>query len=171
MVSVCSNFSKHIQMATKHVEQAPWLLEILQVVFGDLETIRGRHPLSIVLCPQSPLAIDEQFTDAYLALAGHNIPVGVVPMALMGATAPASLVMFSPHNYNSMTVGLSAICNLAAGIPNLAPIEYFPELAEKLDGLCTGRMVPKDGRLALPEGPGFGLTFDDSKMASYAWSR
>ena len=53
-------------------------------VFGDQDTIRKTHPYSTLLCPQSPLIITEEYTDAYLELKGWNIPVGVMPMALMG---------------------------------------------------------------------------------------
>jgi len=92
IVSLVRNFSKHIQDPIYAKEQAPWLLEVLQTVFGPREVIRQKHPVSYVLCPQSPLVIDEHYTDAYLALAGWNIPVAIMPMPLMGATAPASLI-------------------------------------------------------------------------------
>jgi trimethylamine---corrinoid protein Co-methyltransferase len=92
LVTLVRNFSKHIQDPIYAREQAPWFLEILQTVFGSKETIRQKHPVSYVLCPQSPLVIDEIYTDAYLELVGWNIPVAVMPMPLMGATAPASLI-------------------------------------------------------------------------------
>jgi trimethylamine--corrinoid protein Co-methyltransferase len=92
IVSLFRNFSKHVQDYIYEKEQAPWLLEILQAVFGPKETIRQKHPVSYLLCPQSPLVIDEQYADAYLELAGWNIPVAVMPMPLMGATAPASQI-------------------------------------------------------------------------------
>jgi trimethylamine--corrinoid protein Co-methyltransferase len=92
LVNLFRNFSKHIQDPIYAREQAPWFLEVLQTVFGSKETIRQNHPVSYVLCPQSPLVIDEHYTDAYLELAGWNIPVAVMPMPLMGATAPASLI-------------------------------------------------------------------------------
>jgi trimethylamine--corrinoid protein Co-methyltransferase len=137
MTSICRNFSKHIQEPTATAEQAPWLMEILQVVFGDLETIRRRHPYSVVLCPQSPLMIDEQYTDAYLALAGNNIPVVVMPMALMGATAPASLM-------GTVLVGnceiLATLCLLQAAEPGV-PVIYAPVSAQmdpRTGILCGG---------------------------------
>ena len=143
MSAVCRNFSKHIQEPTANAEQAPWLLEILQVVFGDLATIRRRHPLSAVLCPQSPLTIDEQYTDAYLALAGNNIPVAVVPMALMGATAPASLI-------GTVLVGnceiLAMLCLLQAAEPGV-PVIYAP---------VSAQMDPRSGILSGGR-PGRGL--------------
>jgi len=89
---VLRNFSKHVQDSTTSPEQAPWLLEVLQVVFGDKETIRRQHPLSFLLCPLSPLVIEGPHTDAYLALLGWDIPLAVMPMPLMGATAPGSLI-------------------------------------------------------------------------------
>ena len=92
LVTLLRNFSKHIQDPIYTKEQAPWFLEVLQTVFGSKDTIRQKHPVSYVLCPQSPLVIEEIYTDAYLELVGWNIPVAVMPMPLMGATAPASLI-------------------------------------------------------------------------------
>ena len=92
LVTLFRNFSKHIQDPIYTREQAPWFLEVLQTIFGSRETIRQNHPVSYVLCPQSPLVIDDIFTDAYLELIGWNIPVAIMPMPLMGATAPASMI-------------------------------------------------------------------------------
>ena len=144
-----------------HASALKWLRDQIRQPLLAGESIGYKHGFSEIFA-QGALG----YINPDICLAG-----GFLEMREIAAMAHANLVMFSPHNYNSMTVGLSATCNLAAGIPNLAPVEYFPELAEKLDGLCTGRMIPKEGCLALPEGPGFGLTFDDSKMAPYAWSR
>jgi trimethylamine--corrinoid protein Co-methyltransferase len=90
--SVFRNFGKHVQDALSVPQQAPWLLEVLQAIFGDKETIRRTHPLSYLVCPQSPLIIEGPYTDAYLALTGWDIPLAVMPMPLMGATAPGSLI-------------------------------------------------------------------------------
>ena len=92
LVTLFRNFSKHIQDPIFTREQAPWFLEVLQTIFGSKETIRQKHPISYVLCPQSPLVIDDIYTDAYLELTGWNIPVAIMPMPLMGATAPASMI-------------------------------------------------------------------------------
>ena len=92
LVTLFRNFSKHIQDPINTREQAPWFLEVLQTIFGSRETIRQKHPISYVLCPQSPLVIDEIYTDVYLELIGWNIPVAIMPMPLMGATAPASMI-------------------------------------------------------------------------------
>jgi trimethylamine--corrinoid protein Co-methyltransferase len=119
------NFSKHVQDGIHNPEDALWLLEVLQVVFGDKETIRRRHPLSCILCPQSPLIIEERRTDAYLELLGWDIPVAVMPMPLMGSTGPGSLI-------STMVLGncevLAMLCLVQAGAPG-TPFIYAPALA------------------------------------------
>jgi len=120
-----SNFSKHVQDTIARAEHAPWLLEVLQVIFGDRETIRRQHPVSMLLCPQSPLIIDEIYTDAYLALAGWDIPAAIMPMPLMGATAPGS--MLSTVITGNCEV-LAMLCLLQAAEPG-TPIIYAPALA------------------------------------------
>jgi trimethylamine--corrinoid protein Co-methyltransferase len=90
--NIFSGFTKHVQDSSPSPEYSPWLLEILQVVFGDKETIRKTHPFSFLVCPQSPLIIEEQYTDAYLDLIGWDIPIAVMPMPLMGGTGPGSMI-------------------------------------------------------------------------------
>ena len=123
--SVFSNFSKHVQDGSPGAEFSPWLLEVLQVIFGDRETIHKTHPFSFLLCPQSPLVIDQQYTDAYLALLGWDIPAVIMPMPLMGGTAPGSLI-------STVILGncevLAMLCLIQAGAPG-TPIIYAPAFA------------------------------------------
>ena len=106
------NFSKHIQDGFGSPWQAPWFLEVLQVVFGDKEAIRRRHPWSFLHCPQSPLIIDEESTDAYLELLGWDIPLAVMPMPLMGVSGPGSLISTTVLSNCEM---LAMLCLLQAG--------------------------------------------------------
>jgi trimethylamine--corrinoid protein Co-methyltransferase len=126
------NFSKHVQDAPSKAECAPWLLEVLQTVFGDSETIRRNHPFSFLICPESPLAIEEQHTDAYLALLGWDIPVAVMPMPIMGGTGPGNMI-------STTVVGncevLSTLCLVQAAAPG-TPFIYAPVL---------GAMNPRTG--------------------------
>ena len=94
-------------------------------VFGDKETIRRTHPFSFLICPQSPLIIEEQHTDAYLALTGWEIPVAVMPMPLMGGTGPGNMI--------SMTIlcnceVLAMLCLIQSADPG-TPFIYAPVLA------------------------------------------
>jgi len=129
------NFSKHVQDAISTPEQAPWFLQVLQVVFGDKETIRREHPVSFLLCPHSPLVIEGPYTDAYLALLGWDIPVAVMPMPLMGATAPGSLISTTILG-NCEVLGM--LCLIQAAAPG-TPFIYAPALAT---------MDPRSGRYA-----------------------
>jgi trimethylamine--corrinoid protein Co-methyltransferase len=123
--SIFSNFSKHVQDATAGADHSSWLLEVLQVIFGDKETIRREHPFSFLVCPQSPLIIDEQYTDGYLELLGWDIPIAVMPMPLMGGTSPGSLI-------STVILGncevLAMLCIVQAGAPG-TPFIYAPALA------------------------------------------
>jgi len=122
---IFSNFSKHVQDASPDAKSAPWLLEVLQVIFGDKKTIRKRHPFSFLICPQSPLSFEGQYTDAYLALAGWNIPVAVMPMPLMGGTGPGSMI--STTILGNCEI-LAMLCLVQAAEPG-TPFIYAPALA------------------------------------------
>jgi len=111
------NFSKHIQDGFGSPWQAPWFLEVLQVVFGDKETIRRLHPWSFLACPQSPLTIDEESTDAYLELLGWDIPLAVMPMPLMGVSGPGSLISTTVVSNCEMLAMLCMVQAGAAGTP------------------------------------------------------
>ncbi len=151
---VFRNFSKHVQESTSSPEQAPWLLEVLQVLFGDKETIRRQHPLSYLLCPQSPLIIEGPYTDAYLALLGWDIPLAVMPMPLMGATAPGSLI-------STAVIGncevLATLCLVQAAAPG-TPLIYAPVLAV---------MDPRSGRYSGGAIEGALLGAAGTEMARY----
>lgn len=165
LCSLFRNFSKHVQDPISHADHAPWLLEVLQVVFGDRETIRRKHPLSFLICPQSPLIIEGPYTDAYLALVGWDIPVAVMPMPLRGATAPGSLI-------STVVVGncevLATLCLIQAAAPG-TPVLYAPALATMdprsarysggaIEGGIAGAAVTEMARFyGLPaEAPGIG---------------
>lgn len=123
-IQIIKNFSKHIQESCSSEAEAVWLREILHIVFGDTNKIKDKNPWSFLLCPQSPLIIDEQHTDAYLALAGLDIPVAVMPMPLMGTTAPGSMI-------STVILGnceiLAMLCLIQAASPG-TPFIYAPTL-------------------------------------------
>ena len=119
------NFSKHIQDASSTPSESAWLLEILHAVFGDKETIKQTNPFSFLVCPQSPLIIEGEHTDAYLATKGYQIPIAVMPMPLMGGTGPGNMI--------SMTIlgnceVLAMLCLVQAADPG-TPFIWAPALA------------------------------------------
>jgi len=171
------NFSKHIQDSSSSAEESRWLLEILQLVFGDKETIRQKHPYSFLVCPQSPLIIEGQHTDAYLELLGLDIPIAVMPMPLMGGTGPGNMI--------SMTIlgnceVLSMLCLIQTGAPG-TPFIYAPALAMMNprsgmysagaieNGLLSSAAIEMARHYELPvEGSGGGTdTYSPGIQASY----
>ena len=121
---VIINFSKHIQDPFQHREQAPWLLEVLSAVYGGREAVIRNKPYSTLFCPQSPLVLKAHEIEATLALSGWGVPIAVMPMALMGATAPASLL---GTLLLTNTEILATICLFQAADPGV-PIIYAPVL-------------------------------------------
>jgi len=124
-IQIFKNFSKHVQDATSTAGESAWLLEILQVVFGDKETIKKTNPYSFLVCPQSPLIIEGQHTDAYLATKGYQIPIAVMPMPLMGGTGPGNMISMTIQGNCEV---LAMLCLVQAADPG-TPFIYAPALA------------------------------------------
>jgi len=116
---IFQNYSKHVQEATASPLETRWMLEVLQAVFGDRETVRRQRPLSFLLCPASPLVMEEQYTDAYLETLGWGIPLAVMTMPLLGMSGPGTLIS-NLVLANSETLAFLCLAQIAdAGIPFL----------------------------------------------------
>lgn len=134
-VDLFGTFGKHVQDSFGVPRLAPWLLEILDIVFGGREAVRARRPFSFLVTPASPLTIERGFTDTWLALRGWGIPVAVMPMPLQGATAPGSR-LGTLLAANCETIG--TICLVQAAEPG-TPVIYAPVIAT---------VDPRSGRYA-----------------------
>jgi trimethylamine--corrinoid protein Co-methyltransferase len=134
-----TNFSKHLQDSTHTVEQSRLLLEVLGTVFGGREAVRAAHPFSFLLTPISPLVIEAAHTDAYLETLDWGIPAAVMPMPLMGGTAPASLIS-TLLLANCET--LAMLCLIQAAAPG-TPVIYAacPAIMDPYTGRFTGSEV------------------------------
>ena len=135
MAETWRNFSRHVQDSFEDVALAPWTLEVLEIVFGGRREVRRLHPYSFLITPVSPLVLESWEVDAWLALRGYDIPVAVMPMPIMGATAPGSLLA-------TVLLGncevLGTLCLVEAAEPGV-PFIHAPTLAT---------MDPRSGRLA-----------------------
>ena len=128
-------FSKHVQDSFLDPSLAPWLLEALEIVFGGRDAVRALHPYSYLVTPTSPLVLERWCLDTWLALRGYDIPVAIMPMPLMGATAPASMLA-TLVTANAET--LAVVTLLQCAEPG-TPVIYAPVIAS---------MDPRSGRLA-----------------------
>jgi trimethylamine--corrinoid protein Co-methyltransferase len=128
-------FSKHVQDEIATADDAAWLLELLVAIFGSKEAVRRDHPFSVLFCPVSPLAMEAEHTDAWLATAGWDIPIAIMPRPMMGTSAPTGL-RSTIVSGNAEVLG--AICLAQAASPG-TPVIYAPALAA---------MEPRTGRWA-----------------------
>jgi galactonate dehydratase len=77
-------------------------------------------------------------------------------------------VAVSPHNYNSTSLALAATLQASATMPNFLITEYFVPLEEISRKVAPDAFVPQGGLLALPSGPGLGITVDEEFVRSQA---
>jgi trimethylamine--corrinoid protein Co-methyltransferase len=124
-VDAFATFGKHVQDSFGTPELAPWLKEILDIVFGGPDQVRERMPLSFLITPASPLTIEHDYTQTWLELRDYGLPVAVMPMPLQGATAPGSR-LGTLLTANCETVG--TLCLVQAAAPG-TPVFYAPVVA------------------------------------------
>ena len=86
---------------------------------------------------------------------------GILELTYIAAAAESEAIAVSPHNYNSTTMALSATVHAAACMPNFIITEYFLPFEEIGARLCPNVLKPVNGYIALPDGPGLGLTVDE----------
>lgn len=146
-------FSRHVQDSFDDPAEARWQLEVLEIVFGGRDGVRRQHPYSFLHTPVSPLVFEGPGTDAWLALRGYDIPLAIMPMPMMGATAPASMLA-TVLLANCEVLGM--LCLAQAAEPG-TPIIHAPTLAT---------MDPRSGRLA-DNAPQAALNIAGVEMARY----
>ena len=122
---VFGTFGKHVQDSFGTPELAPWLKEVLDIVFGGPQAVRERMPMSFLITPASPLTIEHDYTQAWLELRDYGLPVAVMPMPLQGATAPGSR-LGTLLAANCETIG--TLCLVQAAAPG-TPVFYAPVVA------------------------------------------
>lgn len=72
------------------------------------------------------------------------------------------------HSGGELGVGWAAMIHTAAAMPHLKLAIDNMNLHLRDDIIEGGMLVPKDGHIAPPEGPGLGITVDEVKLAKYA---
>jgi trimethylamine---corrinoid protein Co-methyltransferase len=163
-----ATFSKHIQDAIFDAAHAPWLLEALQIVYGDRERIRREHPYSFLVTPVSPLIVQGPNTDAWLALRGWDIPVTVLPMPIMGSTAPGTMLA-TLLQANTEMLGMLCLAQAAEpGVPFISamlPVTMDP----RTGAYMSNRMHPALSAAATEMGRFYGLPVMGNGFGSAAY--
>ena len=122
---VFATFGKHVQDSFGTPELAPWLKEVLDIVFGGPERVRELLPASFLITPASPLTIEHDYTQTWLELRDYGLPVAIMPMPLQGATSPGSR-LGTLLAANCETIG--TLCLVQAAAPG-TPVLYSPVVA------------------------------------------
>jgi trimethylamine--corrinoid protein Co-methyltransferase len=81
--------AKHVQDEVRSPEFVAPLLEMVAAVGGG--PVAARPVFSAINCTLAPLAHDGPMTEASIALARAGVPIAVMPLPLMGTTAPITV--------------------------------------------------------------------------------
>ncbi|MGE4648897.1 MAG: enolase C-terminal domain-like protein, partial [Arenicellales bacterium] len=74
------------------------------------------------------------------------------------------------HNFNSMGPALAASLHIAAVIPNLAAVEYFPRFKAASEQFCDLHWQHgEDWTFDLCRTPGLGVTIDESALTHFEY--
>jgi trimethylamine--corrinoid protein Co-methyltransferase len=128
-----NNTEKHVQTEDVIGEnQTKYAIEIASVIAGGKNRLREKPILSSLVCTTPPLIITKEAIDSILMFSEVGIPVGVMSMPTMGATAPASQA-------GALAVGLAEVlsgCVLTQlanpGAPNF--ISIIPGIVDPRSG-------------------------------------
>ncbi|MEM3452103.1 MAG: trimethylamine methyltransferase family protein [Candidatus Hadarchaeum sp.] len=89
--AVLNNTEKHYCAGAIDDHRAiPYLVEMMAEIVGSGEEIRKRPIMSACTCLVSPLIIPREGIDPFLELAKYNVPISIVSMPILGATAPVT---------------------------------------------------------------------------------
>jgi len=90
--AVLNNTEKHYCAgAVDDSREIPYLLEMVAAVVGGEEEIRRRPIMSACTCLVNPLIIPREGIEPHLELAKYNVPISIVSMPILGATAPITV--------------------------------------------------------------------------------
>ena len=103
-------------------------------------------------------------------LCDHHYFGGFAGCQALGPICRAAGWTLSQHSNNHTGVTMAAMIHLAASIPELtlASDTHYPWLVESTDIIEGPKLAIKDGRMAVPPGPGLGVTLDQDKLARAA---
>jgi galactonate dehydratase len=94
---------------------------------------------------------------------------GILELKEIAAMAEPYLVVVSPHNYNSTTMGLAATLQVAACIPNFLITEYFVNFKGRGDDISVHPFTVENSYIKLPTAPGLGLELKEEELAKYPY--
>lgn len=89
--AMVTNTSKHLLLSFGTSDSARKILEMAYLAAGSKEAFEKRPFVTAFVCPTSPLVLVKQCCEGTITAARGGAGVAIIPMALSGATAPATL--------------------------------------------------------------------------------
>jgi trimethylamine--corrinoid protein Co-methyltransferase len=123
--------AKHVQDEVRGPEYVAPLLEMFAAVGGA--PVAERPVFSTINCTVAPLAHDGAMTEASIALARAGVPIAIMPMPLMGTTAPITVAGVTVICMAELLSALVLFQLAAPGCPLIASPE--PDSADLRSGL------------------------------------
>lgn len=116
--------------------------------FEDLGEALRVHPIDVLLCD-------------------HHYFGGFAGCQALGPIGRAAGWTLSQHSNSHAGITMAAMIHLAASIPELtcASDTHYPWLIEGTDIIEGTPLAIRDGAMALPTGPGLGISLDHDKLA------
>ena len=93
---------------------------------------------------------------------------GITEVKKIAAISDTFHVPISLHNTKG-PVGIAAAVHLMASIPNVAPLELVTGI-EWRDDIIKNPLKVVDGRIQIPNGPGWGIELNMEAVSEYAWT-
>ena len=146
--------AKHVQDEVRGPEFVAPLLEMFAAVAGA--PVAERPVFSTINCTVAPLAHDGAMTEASIALARAGVPIAIMPMPLMGTTAPMTVAGVTVVTLAEL---LSTVVLLQLAAPG-CPLIASPEPASA--DLRSGRYLG-----ATPEGEAASLACIEMSKRHY----
>jgi galactonate dehydratase len=94
---------------------------------------------------------------------------GILELKEIAAMAEPYLVVVSPHNYNSTTIGLAATLQVAACMPNFLITEYFVNFKGRGDDIAVKPFTVENSYISLPTAPGLGLELREEELVKHPY--
>ncbi len=104
-------------MEVENTQEMHELLEFMEMSFGKKGFFQENYCTWCVICPISPLAYSPHACDAIMEYARWNQPILIVPAAMSGITAPASIFGTVVQHNAEMLAGLVLAQLVNPGVP------------------------------------------------------
>ena len=92
---------------------------------------------------------------------------GILELKEIAAMAEPYFVAVSPHNFNSVGIGLAATLQVCATITNFLITEYFVNMEPIVNEIAVEPFQVEGGYIRLPEKPGLGIDIKEDALADH----